>query len=263
MVSGYGYSLRLSNKDIQYLTLDKKVTKAKLSRKADCSSFENMESLDEYEVRWWINESSIDNASIIDHYKSRAIEELAIMEKTPIYYRMKEIINSPSVKIFNNGLKKYLADGITIDQVNERNSTLLYYAVQQGKTDFVKIILENGADPNLIMRMEDETCFGTILNGPPNGAMKRIRDIEIVKLLVEHGADINSINSYGTTPIWYAQTVEIAEFLLKSGADICVKNKKGESLAQVNEKLLELNTDGPYVSRPVAYFLKDYFVKCK
>lgn len=50
---------------------------------------------------------------------------------------------------------------------------------------------------------------------------------KIVKLLVQHGADVNATNSKGTTVFMYAKTpilksgdVEILEFLLENKADI-------------------------------------------
>lgn len=56
---------------------------------------------------------------------------------------------------------------------------------------------------------------------------------EIVKLLIENGADINAVNSKGTTVFMYAKTpaiksgkTEIMDFLLNKGADINAIDKK-------------------------------------
>ncbi len=57
--------------------------------------------------------------------------------------------------------------------------------------------------------------------------------IEIIKYLLENGANINSINKNGTTVFMYAKTkviqnnnYEILDFLLENGADINKKDVK-------------------------------------
>jgi ankyrin repeat protein len=57
--------------------------------------------------------------------------------------------------------------------------------------------------------------------------------LTIVKLLLQHGADINSTNSNGTTVFMYAKTKVLAnnnfyflDFLIENGADIHRRDKK-------------------------------------
>lgn len=48
-------------------------------------------------------------------------------------------------------------------------------------------------------------------------------DLDLIKLLVKHGADVNLCNSNGTYPLHLAITRQeetICEFLLQSGADV-------------------------------------------
>lgn len=54
--------------------------------------------------------------------------------------------------------------------------------------------------------------------------------IELVKFLLESGADLNMVDDDGWTPLHYASrhgNFEIIELLLDLGADINIKNEKG------------------------------------
>ena len=60
---------------------------------------------------------------------------------------------------------------------------------------------------------------------------KEVTDIEIVKWLLEAGADVNAKNQYGNTAlIWATKNgyTEIVELLLEYGADVSIKNNKDE-----------------------------------
>jgi len=55
-------------------------------------------------------------------------------------------------------------------------------------------------------------------------------NIEIVKLLIETGADINAKNNYGSTSLMYASKIghkKIVLLLIEAGADINAKNNYG------------------------------------
>jgi len=58
------------------------------------------------------------------------------------------------------------------------------------------------------------------------------QDEEIVKYLIEHGADINIENEYGNTPLIEAyerNNQNIIKYLIKHGADVNKKNKNGDT----------------------------------
>ena len=64
-------------------------------------------------------------------------------------------------------------------------------------------------------------------------AVFRCQNFEAIKILTECGADVNTRNKYGHTPLWEAcesKSLEIAEYLLKNGASANDKNENGEFL---------------------------------
>lgn len=57
-------------------------------------------------------------------------------------------------------------------------------------------------------------------------------DIEVIDLLLNHGADVNFRNSFGSTPLLesiYYDNLEVFELLLKHGANVEIKNRSKES----------------------------------
>lgn len=132
-------------------------------------------------------------------------------------------------------------------------------AVYNGKVDFVRRLLDRGADPNVrsSFAKETRTPFELVLFWYPNGD-EYPRRFAILKLLLEHGleaksgllrlaallgtpemmeailnagADINERDESGQTPLHHAittdGTVDNVRFLLEHGADINARNEDG------------------------------------
>ena len=51
--------------------------------------------------------------------------------------------------------------------------------------------------------------------------------IDILSLLLKHGADVDVRDDYGVTPLYRAEKLEVGEFLLDRGADINARGKTG------------------------------------
>ena len=120
----------------------------------------------------------------------------------------------------------------------------------------MKLLLKYGADPNYFYR--DDT--GDIaLNAMPaiNAAVRSayfshewsredfINDIKArIELLLEHGADINSIGSMGKTVVeWSDNNPEIALYLIDKGADHSLYGKILLKRAKID---LEANPNNQY-----------------
>ncbi len=116
--------------------------------------------------------------------------------------------------------------GILIQRIRQqKNSQNLLDALKRGDKEAVEILLELG--PNEI-DINDEECGVTPLH-----LASSIGYIDIIRMLLEKGADINAQDNYGQTPLYYASgqnNVEIVRMLLEGGADIEAKDKSGETV---------------------------------
>ncbi len=114
-------------------------------------------------------------------------------------------------------------------------------AVQQNNADFVAEYLSEGGDPNMLSRFKDPLLYL---------AVGRQGGVEVARLLVEAGADVNSQGKNGITALTGAASwcnVDEIKLLLNAGADVNLagKNKKTpiESVCQtpVNRRALTFN----------------------
>jgi hypothetical protein len=72
--------------------------------------------------------------------------------------------------------------------------------------------------------------------------------IEIVKLLIEAGADINTKGMHGNTPLIFASfadQLKLIKYLIEVGADINIKNNSGNNILMIavnynNKELADL-----------------------
>lgn len=138
------------------------------------------------------------------------------------------------------------------------DKTCLSFACCEGKeSDLVEILLENGADPNLLgsaglclvtATIYNKIDFVKVLldNGAdvnlvqPGGATalihacRRVR-LDIARLLLDRGADTNTVDSDGDTPLISVVTCEfenkenLVRLLLERGADPSIHNHKGKT----------------------------------
>ncbi|EMN48126.1 ankyrin repeat protein [Leptospira interrogans str. L1207] len=94
------------------------------------------------------------------------------------------------------------------------------------RPEIVRLLLEKGgADVNATLA-EDGTS-------PLHYAVEKKHNIQIVKQLVEHSANVNGKDVYQQTPLYDAASKEIAQYLLQQSADPTVKNSSGKPLWNV------------------------------
>lgn len=94
----------------------------------------------------------------------------------------------------------------------------------------IKRIVESGADVNIRGKMLKTYPNGGVAIGLSNSPLDFASTAEIAEYLIEQGADVNSEdNGSHTTPLHYSSSPEVVDVLLRHGADINHKNKDGET----------------------------------
>ena len=105
-------------------------------------------------------------------------------------------------------------------------ATALMRAAFSGDLELVKLLLAKGADPAVVSRdhetmVEAAAALGFI-QGYSKGRSAAER-LDVIKLLVDLGADVNAPDDYGITPLMAAANigeVTIIQFLVDHGADL-------------------------------------------
>lgn len=94
----------------------------------------------------------------------------------------------------------------------------------------VKSIVESGADVNVRGKMFKTFPDGGSALGLNNTPLDFVSDAEIAEYLIKQGADVNSEDKgLLLTPLHHCSTPEVAAVLLRHGADVNHKNKDGET----------------------------------
>ncbi|XP_028131629.1 transient receptor potential channel pyrexia isoform X1 [Diabrotica virgifera virgifera] len=163
-------------------------------------------------------------------------------------------------------------------KTKDKEQTPLHLAAESGYVDCIEILLDNGADANirnhrqqsplhLAARAQAYDCVEMLLrkgNSNPNmgdcdkrtplhcAVGKAARSYDIIEILVNYGADINTKDQYGYAPLHIAALNELSqcvEVLVYHGADVTAKSKFGmtalgiitrktpASLAMITQKL--------------------------
>ncbi len=85
--------------------------------------------------------------------------------------------------------------------------------------------MRRGANPN-------QYGMGGLVGGTPLDFAMEKPDVEMINLLIDEGADVNS-HADGYTPLMHAPTPEVAKLLLDRGADPRILSKEGYTAWQL------------------------------
>lgn len=120
--------------------------------------------------------------------------------------------------VLNNHLNiaKYLIkNGADVNARNDKGLTALFGAAKAGKIEFAKMLLDNKADPNIADTAGEMAGCTPLLIAVSEG------HLDVVKVLIEKGANINAQMANNTTALSLAVMLahaDIEQLLLSSGA---------------------------------------------
>lgn len=108
-------------------------------------------------------------------------------------------------------IEELLATGADIHATDKNGVTALHHAVRFRSPTAVATLLEHGANVNQQCKRSGGTPLhrAVTATGAPGTAGRKAEAIEIISLLLKHGADPSIANQNGKTPIEYVNDAEI------------------------------------------------------
>ena len=164
-------------------------------------------------------------AALIKHGAAAGINSKDSHGKTPLMYSAREKIkpeNSAAV------IPILLENGADINAQDEFNNTALIHAAQADNIAGAAVLLDNGADVNAHDQYGETSLMFASQGWEENAGM--------IALLLKHGAELDAQDNEGWTPLMHAtfndREVAVAA-LQEAGADTTLKNKEGETAAEM------------------------------
>jgi len=121
-----------------------------------------------------------------------------------------------------NAVQILLENGANPNLLDNDGGTAMMEASHRGYTDIVRLLLEYDANPNII----DNGGFTSLIEASKGGY------IDVVRILLEHGADPNRHDKDGQTSLMWAAKgghVDVVRMLLKHGVDPTTQRKDGQT----------------------------------
>ena len=186
------------------------------------------------------------------------------MAQTPISKKDSIVVHYGFAMAADSGnvqqVKSYINLGVNLDYRDEIGATALFYAVNAGHQEIIKILLYAGADPNIgtytgftpLMNASSQGDFNSAqlllynaktklnLHNTDNATALHFAsyygNFYIVDMLLYYGADANLTASYHTTPLLlaaYNGDTAISALLIQNGNSILQQNSNGNSPIKV------------------------------
>jgi len=124
--------------------------------------------------------------------------------------------------------------------------TPLYRAVKAADLTVMRMLLDKGANAGLAIKNGGTPLMLAAGGGPPRAQEDEVVDktgradpVEVIKMILDAGADINAVNDQQNTALHLAAlrgNDKVVQYLAGRGAKLDVKNKQGKTPAEVAPK---------------------------
>ncbi|MHC9544834.1 MAG: ankyrin repeat domain-containing protein [Vulcanimicrobiota bacterium] len=200
-------------------------------RLTDIRSFWHLENTQALKISLLHLTSDKDIGDLLIH-RGQNVNSKDWIGQTPLYY---------AVRNNNEEMVKFLLDnGAIIDAIDNDGNTPL---ASTYSLKMIKLLVEGGADINVKSAYGDTALFKVIQNCDSNyhkGFFCSLKDrltsnkeekknLELVRMLLSKGSDVNERCTKGMTSVFIAQSPEILRCLLKHGADVNVRDNDGRT----------------------------------
>ena len=132
--------------------------------------------------------------------------------------RLKARLNRKLFEAIKNGqvdkMRRLIKRGAELNSQNKMGKSPLSWAIDKNQIEIVQVLL---TEYNLNSKMINNALFDAVHLG----------DIDIAKLLIENGADINTQKEFGNTSLHLAvreKNFDLVKLLIEYGADVNIKN---------------------------------------
>ena len=165
-----------------------------------------------------------ENGNTMLHYAAcdgslDVIEQLMSLGSCPFIYNnigMTPLSNAAGCD--NVSALKFLIEKSYFGLLDDDRAELMAIAASKGKYENLEFMLNNGFNCNVCYRT-DPILYWALQSAK----------LDIIRLLCEHGADVNAVNDEGAAPVFDASAAgltDILEYLINHGA--CVDNKTND-----------------------------------
>jgi len=114
--------------------------------------------------------------------------------------------------------ESYLKNGGDVDVLGEYDSSALHYACREGNMEMIQLLLRYDANVNKRNKYSTIYPLFDILS-----STKISEPLPFIKFLLESGADITTVDSFGNTLLHYAveqEDMALVKLCIQSGCDI-------------------------------------------
>ncbi|MDB9720388.1 ankyrin repeat domain-containing protein [Winogradskyella sp.] len=196
---------------------------------------------------------------LLGHFQTYPIKiEKVIDYKTSIIYKKIECSLAIIGAVEQGNLElvsSYLNTQDIVDCKITNDDSLLIYAITKRQEEIAFFLIKNGADISNMNKILSYSCYAGLIelttfllnNGADVNAIwlnERTpllwagNNLDMVKLLVLRGADVNTQNDYGRSALSLSSNPNVVEFLLSKGANPNHKSDEGKAvLDYFNEDL--------------------------